>query len=132
MTSPLRNAFVLFALGLTAVIQPGASAAKSEEYSASNPPPASFAFAGPVGGMVDDTGKATVFFRYVAIVHSLDPTRVQVLDADSGAVLVDDQNPTLQQTPYKHPSKPGVHIYQWEGRSPPETITDTEPAWLHD
>jgi hypothetical protein len=131
MIHSIRTGFVLAVLGLCATAT-DARAAKPEEYSPSNPPPASFAFAGPVGGMVDKDGNGTVFFRYVAIIHSLQPTRVQVLDADSGAVLVDDPDPSLQETPYKHPSKPKVGIYQWEGRSPVEIITESEPGWLHD
>lgn len=123
--------FVFCVALLTASLARGTGAANADKYSAANPPPASFAFAGPVGGMVDDSGNGTVFFRFVAIIHSLKPTRIQILDADTGAVLVDDTHPTLQQTQYKHPSKPKVSILQWEGRSPVETISDSEPQWLH-
>jgi len=31
-----------------------------------------------------------------------------------------------------NPETPTVPIYQWEGRSATQTISDTEPAWLHD
>ncbi len=132
MVPLVRKSIALGFLGMASVFLQSANAADAETYSASNPPPASFAFAGPVGGMVDDAGNATVYFRFVAIIHSLEPTRIQILDADSGAVLVDDAHPQLQPTPYKHPSKPNVSILQWEGHSPAETISDAGPPWLHD
>ena len=132
MIPPNRSVYVLAMLVIASFLEPSASAAGSEEYSAANPPPASFVFAGPVGGMVDESGNGTVFFRFVAIIHSLKPTRIQILDADSKAVLVDDANPTLNVTPHKHPSKPKVSIFQWEGRSPVEMISESEPGWLHD
>ena len=128
MTKSFRTAFTLAVLAVVTSI----GAAETEVYSKANPPPASFVFAGPLGGMVDASGNGTVLFRFVAMIHSIKPSRIQVIDADSGETLVDDPRPSLKETPYKHPSKPTVSFYQWEGRSSTQTISDSEPAWLHD
>jgi hypothetical protein len=132
MLEPRNASFAMAVLLTCAFIETSAFAAAPDQYSARNPPPASFIFAGPVGGMLDKAGDGTVYFRFVAVIHSLDATRIQVVDTDAGTVLVDDAHPLLQETPYKHPSKPDVRIFQWEGRTPAQTITASEPAWLHD
>ncbi|MDM4769973.1 tetratricopeptide repeat protein [Solimonas sp. SE-A11] len=97
---------------------------------AGGPPSASFIFAGPVAEPQPD-GTMTVRFKYVLAVHSLNPQRIQVIDAGSGAIIIDDAKPVLRESKLKHPD-PSIAVYEWEGRSPPEAITGSEPAWLHD
>ena len=122
---------ILVAIIFCALAAPLFAASGDTQYSPTNPPPASFVYAGPVGGEVTASGEATVQFRFAAIIHSLKPTKIQVVDTQSGEVLVDDEQPKLEKTPYKHPSDPSIAIFQWVAYTKPEVITDTAPAWLH-
>lgn len=117
---------------VTTLSAPPYAMAQDAQYSASNPPPASFVYAGPVGGVNTAAGDEALLFRFVAVIHSLAPSRIQVVNVQSGVVLVDDKEPKLQPTPYKHPSKPSIPILKWEGRSALEEITDSTPGWLHE
>jgi hypothetical protein len=99
---------------------------KASDYSATNPPPASFVFAGP------QAEAGTVKFAFVAVVHSLQPDRIEIVDIGTGRTLVDDRAPKLERTPHKHPSDPSVVVTLWNAATAPEPITATQPAWLHD
>lgn len=126
------TAYIFLLLIVAALSVPPYATAQDAQYSASNPPPASFVFAGPVGGVSTAAGDEALLFRFIAVIHSLAPSRIQIVNVQTGEVLVDDKEPKLQPTPYKHPSRPSIPILKWEGRSVPEAITDSMPSWLHE
>jgi hypothetical protein len=126
----IRRHLFSAALGLTllgcASPQSGTSA-----YSPRNPPPASFVFAGPIAEPVKN-GETTVRFKFALAIHSLTPTRIQIVDKSTGAVLVDDATPALKPTSMRHPSNPAIAVSLWEGLTSPEPVTSSSPAWLHE
>ena len=119
----------LCALAVALTLQIGVATA--EPYSASNPPPASFLFAGPVNEPLAD-GQTAVKFRYVVALHSVTPTKIEIVDAGTGQVLVSDNAPQLKPSALKHPSNPAIAISEWSAETGHEVITASEPVWLHD
>jgi hypothetical protein len=126
----LKKYFISAALGLSfagcAAAQPDASS-----YSPQNPPPASFVFAGPVAEPLP-SGETAVRFKFALAIHTLAPTRIQIVDKNTGAVLIDDAKPVLKATPIRHPSNPAIAISLWEGLTAPEPVTSSSPAWLYE
>jgi hypothetical protein len=127
MNRELRAVLLSAAIFLLAA---GDVAAQQAPYSRQNPPPVSFIFAGPVA-MADKQG-TSVRLNYRLAIFSMQPSHVEIVDADSGKILVDDPAPALKPSALKHPVDPSIPIFEWEGKSAAETITDTSPAWIHD
>ena len=103
----------------------------AQQYSAQNPPPASFTFAGPLS-QASGSGGMDVQFKFALVIHTLAPDRIDIIDTDTGAILVSDNRLTLKESKLKIPTNPSLKIFEWEGRTKRELITKTSPAWLYE
>ena len=112
-------------------ITPTIANAQQTQYSPQNPPPAAFLFAGPLAEPTD-SGGMEIKFRFVLAVHSLEPDRIEVIDMGSGQILVSDTKPVLKETKFKIAANPSLKIYQWEGVTKADPITETSPSWLYE
>jgi hypothetical protein len=95
-----------------------------------SPPPASFLFAGPM--LERQAGGTVVYFEYVVAFYKLVPTKVEILDADTGRALLVDDAPQLRQPRLVSPKVAPAELREWSGRTPAEPLTDRSPAWLFD
>ena len=113
------------------VLTPMIASSQQTQYSAENPPPVSFLFAGPLAQPIDGGGME-MKFRFSLAVHSLEPDRIEIIDMTTDQILVIDAKPMLKETTFKIPSNPSLKIYQWEGLTKAEPITESSPFWLHE
>jgi hypothetical protein len=113
------------------VFMPMVAGSQETQYSPQNPPPASFLFAGPVAQPMDGGGME-IKFRFALAVHSLEPDRIEVIDTGTGQILVSDTKPILKVAAFKIPANPSLKIYQWEGVTKADPITQSSPSWLYE
>lgn len=118
-------------LSAVLVLVPMLANSQQTQYSRQNPPPASFIFAGPVAQPLDDGGME-VKFRFALAVHSLEPDRIEVIDTATGQTLISDIKPLLRETTLKIAANPSLKVYQWEGVTKADPITESSPSWLHE
>ncbi|MDB5913064.1 MAG: hypothetical protein JWP22_1739 [Ramlibacter sp.] len=113
------------------ILLPLLANAQQAQYSPQNPPPVSFIFAGPVAQPLDGGGME-IKLRFALAVHSLEPDRIEVVDMATGQTLVSDSKPMLKATTLKIAANPALKIYQWEGVTTADPITESAPSWLHE
>lgn len=113
------------------VFMPTIASSQQTQYSPQNPPPVSFLFAGPLAEPMD-SGEMEIKFRFVLAVHSLEPDRIEVIDMGTGQILVSDTTPILKETKFRIPANPSLKIYQWEGVTKADPITESSPSWLYE